>query len=905
MILHRTELSEFVHNLVDGEQIVRNPRIHALIEAKLALVDSQHRKILATPVFSGAGASEVITWSTNVLHSEPVMLSSLSGGEYEHYKTILKDIMGEYKSAMLSAPAKTKELIEAALTCHSEDTIYCADDNIVIVEWGMRPKGNQRENILLGMDYTPSPDRPSEPMDGPEKNAHNPEAKGDSIENEDINNISSVDDIPTTSDLNQPEVPGYSPKEAFDDKPLYEDEETDKSVPEDIQVVDMPHNTDPKSENPEPKYGNNPSDDPYNGKPDDAVSDDNSGGERKDNPSVGGKEPYGNDNPPIDNTGGNKKKRGWKWLWWLLLLLLLLLLGFFFFNSCRSPMSGISQETSPIDTTKIGLSDDSLTYEVKNRVILLIVKGGGVSDFVKAFREQYPDKEKYVLENPDTIIPRIVLTLPQEEKKDFIDGLRSKFPQFELEVIPETMYKTSLMPNDPAMSDSHKRWYFDMCSVYDAWDMTMGDENVVVAVVDDGFDLSHPEISGKIVKPYNAVEHNANIFYTDEHGTHVAATAVGEANNQSGTAGIAPKCKLMPIQVGDRNGLMSTSAVLDGVLYAIAQGADVVNVSLGMQLGPFAQFLPIHIQRNIIANNFLDEQRVWERIFQMAEARNVTFVLAGGNDNVLIGIDPMKRSPKAIRVSAVQPDRYKANFSNYGDYSTLSAPGVDIYNATPKNGYAFLQGTSMASPIVAGGVALLKSKNRNYTTKQIADILETTGLSPMSDVGPIVNFANALNGKRTGGDETACDDVIAKYQELIKELEDLKRSHPDCLQDPDTLSIPVGAKLEDLYGLWMSTTRLYNEQEDQVVIYFEFNGTAKGNIYLVEPDNSRFSATTSIAIKNDNIYIDQDTPATNGTRNYNPYSFICIPDKMRHADGKGVNKTNTANKINFKLVKIK
>lgn len=906
MILHRTELSEFVHNLVDGEQIVRNPRIHALIEAKLASVASQHRKILATPVFSGAGASEVITWSTNVLHSEPVMLSSLSGGEYEHYKSILVNIMEEYKSAMLSAPAKTKELIEAALTCHSEDTIYCADDNIVIVEWGMRPKGNQRENILLGMDYTPSPDRP--PMDEPDNNSRHTEAKDDSIESEDKNNTPSVDDIPSTSDLNQPEVSEDSLKEAFDDKPLYEDKEKGKSVPEDIQNIDKPQNTDHKSGNPEPKEskgGNKLSDAADNNKPDDSIPNNNSDGGHKDNPPVGEKETFGNDNPPTDNNGGNNKKGGWKWLWWLLLLLLLLLLGFLFFNSCRSPMSGISQETSPIDTTKIGLSDDSLTYEVKNRVILLIVKGGGVPDFVKAFREQYPDKEKYVLENPDTIIPRIVLTLPQEEKKEFIDGLRTKFPQFELEVIPETMYKTSLMSNDPAMSDSHKRWYFDMCSVYDAWDKTMGDENVIVAVVDDGFDLSHPEISGKIVKPYNAVEHNANIFYTDEHGTHVAATAVGEANNQSGTAGIAPKCKLMPIQVGDRNGLISTSAVLDGVLYAIAQKADVVNVSLGMQLGPFAQFLPIHIQRNIIANNFLDEQRVWERIFQMAEERNVTFVLAGGNDNVLIGIDPMKRSPKAIRVSAVQPDRYKANFSNYGDYSTLSAPGVDIYNATPRNGYAFLQGTSMASPIVAGGVALLKSKNRNYTTKQIADILEATGLSPLSDVGPIVNFANALNGKRTGGNETACDDVIAKYQELIRELEDLKRSHPDCIQEPDTLSIPVGAKLEDLYGLWMSTTRLYNEQEEQVVIYFEFNGTAKGNIYLVEPDNSRFSATTSIAIKNDNIYIDQDAPATNGIRNYNPYSFICIPDQMRHADGKGVNKTNAANKINFKLVKIK
>ncbi len=103
----------------------------------------------------------------------------------------------------------------------------------------------------------------------------------------------------------------------------------------------------------------------------------------------------------------------------------------------------------------------------------------------------------------------------------------------------------------------------------------------------------------------------------------------------------------------------------------------------------------------------------------------------------------------------------------------------------------------------------------------------------------------------------------------------------------------------------MSTTRLYNTQDQEVVIYFEFNGTAKGKIYYVEPDNSKYTSTTSIAIKNDVINIDQDTPATNGADGYSPYAFVCVPDKMRHADGKGVNKTNAANKINFKLVKIR
>ena len=841
MILQRTALSEFVHYLVDGEQIVRNPRVHALIEAKLSAVPPQYRKILATPVFSGSGSSEIITWTTTVFHSTPQPLSSLSGEQYEYYKSILTNALGEYQSAMASAPAKTKELIETALTCHSEDSIYCADDNVVIAEWGMRPKGNLRENVIVGMTFSPSSGNRyiSDLISDNNK---------DRIELQDENNNQKVQDSnPDPNNLINEEN-----KKEHSDTP-------DAPVGSTVQTQ--------------------------------SSKNDSSGGDKK---------------PPQDTFGGTSKKKNRKWLWLLLILLLLVLLGFFLFNSCKSPMAGISNVTSPIDTTKIGISDDSLTYEVKNRVILLIVGGGGVSDFVKAFREQYPDEKKYILENPDTVIPRIVLTLPEDEKKTFIESIPAKFPQFELQVIPETMFRSLFMPNDPAMSDPDKRWYFDMCGVYDAWDETMGDEDIVVAVIDGGFDLSHPEISDKIVKPYNAVEHSSNINVMDDHGTHVAATAVGEANNQKGTAGIAPKCKLMPIQVGDKNGMISTSAVLDGVLYAIAQGADVVNMSLGMGFGPLVQFLPVSAQKNIIANNFLDEQRVWDRIFDMAEEKNVTFVLAGGNENILIGLDPMNRSPKTIKVSAVIPDKHKWEKSNYGDYSTLSAPGVQIYNAVPQNGYKFFQGTSMASPIVAGGVALLKSKNKNYTTKQIIDILQSTGLAPLSDVGPIVNFANALQGKRTGGIDTTCEDVAARYQELLKELDELRRNHPDCIQDPDTLSIPVGAKLDDLYGLWMSTTRLYNMQDEEVVIYFEFNGTSKGNIYLEEPDKTRYSATTTLSINNDIIYIEQDAPAVNGTNvSYSPYSFVCVPDKMRHADGKGVNKINAANKINFKLVKIK
>ena len=116
------------------------------------------------------------------------------------------------------------------------------------------------------------------------------------------------------------------------------------------------------------------------------------------------------------------------------------------------------------------------------------------------------------------------------------------------------------------------------------------------------------------------------------------------------------------------------------------------------------QFLPESIQMQIIQEVFLDEEKMWRRVFGMgmANGRDVAFVMAGGNENVLIGLDPMNRIDGTIRVSAVGHDRRKANFSNYGAYSDLSAPGVGIYNAVsgPER-FDSNDGTSMAAPLVA------------------------------------------------------------------------------------------------------------------------------------------------------------------------------------------------------------
>lgn len=859
-LLKKTDLSGFTHHLYEGRPIVRNPRISALISTKLTGVSSDNCKFLAKPVFTGTPDHEIIMWQTDRFASEPQPLSRLTGEEREKYESILKNTLQEYGAAVGATSESYRNMFKQAITYHSLDNVFCADDKVVITEWGMHPKDKPEVNMLpLGV-----------PIGSPYQ-------------------YGGVD----------------KPQKEDDDEDVPEDKTSGEDVPEEKGDQENDDTAIEEQEEPVVEEENNSEEDVE----DDAVDD------AEDNEADDGLKEEETEAPQTRNAASStttpiKKSRGrniiWKWLLWLLLLLLLLLIILYCIGRCSNdPLKDVPRVSPEIDPDDIELSEDSVTKIVGNRVILLIRDGGSVSDFVKAFRKVYPDKEKYQFANPDTIIPRIVLILPKEEKTEFIESLPEKFPDWELSVLPETIFESSSTSvNDPAMKDDRKRWYFDMCSVFDAWDVEMGREDVVVAVIDDGFDLSHPELAGKVVDKYNAVTHDTNVFASASgHGTHVAATAVGVANNGQGTAGIAPSCKLMPIQVGDRNGVMAMSSIVDGVLYAIQNDADVVNMSLGMSFSPFLQFLPEYVQRSLIANNFLEEEAMWNMIFEMAEERNVTFVIAGGNQNILIGIDPMQRSGKVIKVSAVQPDKSKASFSNYGEYSTLSAPGVMIYNAVPGNKYTYMEGTSMASPIVAGGVALLKSHDKSLTTSQVANILKETGIPSPSDVGPIVNFAKALDAEPSVG-SGSCDAYQERYNELLEELEQLKREHPDCISDPDTLVIPVDAKVTDITGTWKSTTPLVNNDNEDVVLYFTFNGTPNGVLTLVEPDGSKYTAPLSVDVRDDKIYIEQTADAVGSGKSYTRYSFVCRPDKDRRASCTGQNLTDKYNKVVFRLIRL-
>lgn len=369
-----------------------------------------------------------------------------------------------------------------------------------------------------------------------------------------------------------------------------------------------------------------------------------------------------------------------------------------------------------------------------------------INQFAVDFKAVYAG-DQYQIIYADPIIKRLQLQIPEDErvqiKNELVQRLPEQYTPNNVFVWDEALMTRTFVPNDSRIGEC---WYHNAIKTYAAWDVTMGNEDIVVAIVDDGINLRHNEFRDKIIKPYNVFTQSEDVRESEVgHGTHVAGLAIASANNQSGIAGVAPNCKLMPIQVFDRDGYCSTMSVLDGVLYAVYNGADVVNLSLGMMIN--AQ-LPSAAQQELINSYFKEEERVWKKVFSIANRNNTAIIIAAGNENLMAGIEPMHRSEDVIVVAAVgenhNPLHDKASFSNYGSYTDVSAPGTTILSTIGNNKCDTMSGTSMAAPIVAGAVALIKSVNRPLSTAQIRTILQETGVEVNGDIGKLIQLDKAL-----------------------------------------------------------------------------------------------------------------------------------------------------------------
>jgi subtilisin family serine protease len=446
--------------------------------------------------------------------------------------------------------------------------------------------------------------------------------------------------------------------------------------------------------------------------------------------------------------------------YWLLFIVLFIIfflfLGYKSFNGKELNWTEIKDrhlpereaEIVPIDTAKLIFDDDSKQKIVSDRInIALKDKDKNLEKFIVDFFAEFVDTNKYKITYYDLASLRIQVQYPEIERATIKNKIKEEMSSYNLLIWDESIFSSSAVFSEPDFQENEKSWYFNSTQAYEAWDITSGSADVIIAIIDDGFDLRHNELNGNIFKPYNVTSKSDRVFGNENiiHGTHVSSIAIGKNNNNSGLSGIAPKCRFMPVQIGDANGTLSSTNIIDGILYAIKNGAKVINLSLGKMLSNEITNLTEPEIDQLVATTGKDEELFWHELFKYADSEGTAIVIAAGNQNFRIGIDPMTRSKYAIKVEAIDVNFKKANFSNYGNIMSISAPGQHIYSALPNGSFGYLDGTSMAAPIVAGTIGLMKSIAPNLKIADIYNILYKTGVKTNnSNIGPVLQIKKAL-----------------------------------------------------------------------------------------------------------------------------------------------------------------
>ena len=276
-----------------------------------------------------------------------------------------------------------------------------------------------------------------------------------------------------------------------------------------------------------------------------------------------------------------------------------------------------------------------------------------------------------------------------------------------------------LVLDDPL---AEAQYAIDIHGMREAWETSTGD-GVTVAIIDTGIDLDHPDLKDHIVRGYDFVHDDRKPDDENGHGTHVAGSAAAIGGNGIGVIGMAPQAKLMPLKVLGGDGSGNSEDIAEAIRWATDNGADVINLSLGGTSDLLGRIY-----------NKLDPSN--EAIQEAVEA-GVVVVAAAGNDSTFL--TAYNAETPVVIVNASNELGRHALFSNFGDPRAISASGARILSTAPtyptetwpegsETGYEYLDGTSMASPHVAGIAALLVAEGA--TVQEIWAAFADTAVMP-------------------------------------------------------------------------------------------------------------------------------------------------------------------------------
>ncbi len=286
---------------------------------------------------------------------------------------------------------------------------------------------------------------------------------------------------------------------------------------------------------------------------------------------------------------------------------------------------------------------------------------------------------------------------------------------------PNYIMETTATPNDPGYDSL---WAMPTIDAPNAWDITTGSEEVVVAVIDSGIDYNHPDLKDNMWTSeeghhgYNAINNSYYPMDDTGHGTHVAGTIGAVGNNDLGVVGVNWNVSLMAVKFLGETGTGTVGDAIAGLEYVLEMkrdGENIVATSNSWGGTGFSELLYEAIEKH--------------------QQEGISFVAAAGNNRADVDKTPFYPAnydlTNIISVGATDPDDDLAWFSNYGRRSVhVGAPGVNINSTLPDEQYGHLSGTSMAAPHVSGLIALLRSHHPTYDHNQLKNVILSSSDQP-------------------------------------------------------------------------------------------------------------------------------------------------------------------------------
>jgi serine protease len=368
------------------------------------------------------------------------------------------------------------------------------------------------------------------------------------------------------------------------------------------------------------------------------------------------------------------------------------------------------------------------------------------------YRSETAAKFEETMAQPLAIDGRVInLNIQPFDGSDLVEGLRLArvAPAFTLETIealnersdvlyaePNYIWRADAIPNDPRFPDQYA---LQRISAPAAWDITQGDQNVIVGVIDTGIDINHQDLRDNIWRnpgetPDDNIDNDNNGYVDDiygwdfangdksvfdnasqdTHGTHVAGTIGARGNNGIGVTGVNWRVSMMSLKVVGASGA-STSKIIEAYNYARMMKERGINL-------------------RVLNNSYGGggkSQAALDAIAQLNQA-GILFVASAGNDSSDNFNFPRYPSgynvPNVLGVASTTSSEGLSNFSNFGArIVSMGAPGSSILSTVPNNSYAGASGTSMSAPHVTGAAALVLAANPNLNVQQLRGVLAFSG----------------------------------------------------------------------------------------------------------------------------------------------------------------------------------